>query len=115
MNVTMEPKAEHWRGRGAPRKHVPPQIKQLADATYRTGNIGRAEITADEEEEARELTSLLRSYANGRGLRMRIQRDDDVILFEMVDREQPKRGPKNEHPGRGSRGAGRGAPTGDAA
>lgn len=104
MNVTFEPKAEHWRGRGAPPKPIPPQVSAAADRTYRTGQVGRSEIGPDEEEEAAELASLLRCYARRKGLRMKLQRHDDVLLFEMVDKQPaPKRkAGKGEH-GRGSR------------
>lgn len=91
MDVTLAPKREVWRGRGAPRKQVPDQVKQLADSTYRTGKVGNVVVGSDEEEEAKELAGLLTSYANSLGRRMRIQREDDVMRFEMVDRVTRKR------------------------
>lgn len=91
MDVTLAPKREVWRGRGAPRKQVPDQVKQLADATYRSGKVGNVVVGSDEEEEAKELAGLLTSYANSLGRRMRIQREDDVMRFEMVDRVPRKK------------------------
>jgi hypothetical protein len=90
MDVRLNPKREVWRGRGAPRKDVPDEVKRLADATYRTGKVGTVVICADEEEEAKELVGYLNSYANSLDRRMRIQRQDDTILFELVDRAPRK-------------------------
>lgn len=86
MELQLVPKQEVWRGRGAPRKQVPAEIKQAADATYRTGQCGHVTVEEGEEVEAKELIGLLTSYANSLGRRMRVQRQDDVIRFEMVDR-----------------------------
>jgi hypothetical protein len=86
MELQLVPKQEVWRGRGAPRKQVPDEIKHAADATYKTGKVGNVVIASDEEEEAKELIGLLTSYANSLGKRMRVQRQDDTIRFEMVDR-----------------------------
>lgn len=86
MELHLVPKQEVWRGRGAPRKQVPDQIKRAADATYKTGNVGNVTILEGEEEEAKELVGLLTSYANSIGKRMRVQRQDDTIRFEMVDK-----------------------------
>lgn len=60
----------------------------MADRTYRTGKVGQVTVEASEEEEANELIRLLKSYAKSRGNRMRIQRDDDQLRFEMVDVER---------------------------
>lgn len=60
----------------------------MADRTYRTGDVAVVTVGADDEEEAAELVRLLRSYAKGRGLIMRVQRDDDELRFEMADRTE---------------------------
>lgn len=85
MNVAFAPKNAVWRGPGHPRRQIPPQVMEMADRTYRTGQVGMVEIESDEEEEATELVRLLKSYAKARGCRMRIQRDDSVLRFEMCD------------------------------
>lgn len=53
--------------------------------TYRTGKCYVVAIDPDEEEEARELESLLTAYAGRKNKRMRFQREGDVLRFEMVD------------------------------
>lgn len=85
MRFESAPKKDVWRGRGRPRREVPDQVAQMADATYRTGNVGVVTITADEEDELRELVGYLNSYAGSLGHRMRVQREDDTVRFEMVD------------------------------
>jgi hypothetical protein len=90
MDVALKEKSEVWRGRGHPRREIPAQVRQLADATYRTGKVGAVSIGADDEEEATELVRLLKSYAKSRNLVMRIQRDDDELRFEMADRPSGK-------------------------
>lgn len=85
MKVDFAPRAEVWRGRGHPRRQIPEEVRDMADATYRTGKVGRVTIDADDEEDAAELVRLLRSYAKSLGRRMRIQRDDDQLRFELVD------------------------------
>jgi hypothetical protein len=57
----------------------------MADRTYGTGKVGVVGIGPDDEDEARELVRLLKSYAKSLGRRMRIQRDADQLRFEMVD------------------------------
>lgn len=85
MQIETAPKKEVWRGRGRPRQEVPSQVMALADKTYRTGQVQVVTIAADEEEELKELLSLLNSYATSVGRRMRIQREGDTVRFEMVD------------------------------
>jgi hypothetical protein len=91
MDVSLAPKREVWRGRGAPRKQVPDEIKELANATYRSGKVGTVVVAPDEEDDAKELAGLLTSYANSLGRKMRIQRQDDVMLFELVDKPTPRK------------------------
>lgn len=85
MRFESAPKRDVWRGRGRPRREVPPQVKDMADSTYRTGNVYVVTITADEEDDLRDLVSYLNSYAGSLGRRMRVQREDDTVRFEMVD------------------------------
>jgi hypothetical protein len=85
MRFEEAPKKDVWRGRGRPRREVPDQVKDMADSTYRTGNVGVVHVEADEEEELRELVGYLNSYAGSLGRRMRVQREDDTVRFEMVD------------------------------
>ena len=85
MRFETAPKKEVWRGRGRPPRFVPPEVAQMADATYRTGKVGILTISSDEEAELEELTGYLNSYARAKGRRMRIQRDRDVVRFELVD------------------------------
>lgn len=82
----MQPRQAVWRGRGAPRKQVPDEIKDLAESTYKTGKVGHVVVAEDEEDDAKELVGLLTSYANGKNKRMRIQREENVLKFEMVDK-----------------------------
>ncbi len=86
MEVTVENRDSAWRGRGRPRRVIPPQVAELARATYKTGNVGQAVITDGEEEEARELASLLTAYAEYQGKRMRIQYEGQIMRWEMVDK-----------------------------
>lgn len=88
MEVTTVPRAEGWRGRGRPRREIPPQVAELARQTYKTGNIGQAVIADGEEDQARELASLLTAYAEYQGRRMRIQYDGNVMRWEMVDKRK---------------------------
>lgn len=87
MEVNLRKKGDVWRGRGAPRRQVPPEIAQLAEDTYRTGQCGTATIVTEEDEaDARELVNLLTSYARSRGKRLNTQREDEELRFEMVDK-----------------------------
>lgn len=90
MRIETAPKKEVWRGRGRPRREVPPIVKHEADRTYRTGQVGVITVRPDEEEELKELLGYLRSYANSLGRRMVIQREEDVVRFEMVDVQKRK-------------------------
>ena len=85
MHIATASKKEVWRGRGRPRRVIPPEVRAFADSTYRTGNVKVVTIEAGEEEEMKELVSLLTSYAVSLGRRMRVQREDDTFRFEMVD------------------------------
>lgn len=85
MRFEKAPKKEVWRGRGRPPRAVPAQVARMAEDTYRTGEVGVITVEADEEEELKELTGYLNSYATSKGRRMRIQREGDVVRFEMVD------------------------------
>lgn len=86
MQITLHEKQDVWRGRGHPRREIPEQVRRMADATYGTGKVGRVEFGADDEEDITELVRLLKAYARHQGRRMRIQRDEDEIRFEMTDR-----------------------------
>lgn len=86
MEVQFKSADEAWRGRGHPRRTIPKEIRDMADRTYGTGKVGTVTIGPDDEEDARELVKLLRSYAKAKGRIMRIQRDDDELRFHMVDR-----------------------------
>jgi hypothetical protein len=78
-------KSEVWRGRGRPRRQVPVQVQTMADKTYRTGQVGIVTVDDDEEDELRELLGFLNSYATSLGRRIRVQREENVVRFEMVD------------------------------
>lgn len=91
MRIESAPKKEVWRGRGRPARVVPPIVKHEADRTYKTGQVGIIHVAADEEEELKELLGYLNSYATSLGRRMRVQRDDDVVRFEMVDVQRRKK------------------------
>lgn len=90
MQVTFAPKSEVWRGRGHPRRSIPAAVQEMASATYKTGRVGTVTIGPEDEEDAIELRRLLISYAKSLGRRMRIQRDDDQLRFEMVDKGERK-------------------------
>jgi len=85
VHIETVPKKDTWKGRGRPRREIPAAVKALADRTYRTGHIQVLTIEPDEESELSELKTLLNSYASSRGLRMRFQREGDVLRFEMAD------------------------------
>lgn len=85
MQVTFAPKAEVWRGRGHPRRQIPEEVRAMADRTYRTGHVGRVSLGPNDQDDATELIRLLRSYAKSHGRRVRIQRDETELRFEMVD------------------------------
>lgn len=88
MEVTFAEKQDVWRGRGHPRRSIPRKVREMADATYRTGKVGQVSIGPEDEEDVTELRRLLTSYAKSRGLVMRIQRDDDELRFEMADKRE---------------------------
>lgn len=89
------PLAVAFKPRGRPRRDVPPEVKALADETYRSKKAKEAIVGPGEEEEARELISLLRSYADSTGRTLRLQPREVarggipeggcVIYFAMVD------------------------------
>lgn len=86
MKVEIRTKAEVWRGRGKPRRTIPDEVRTIADATYKTGNVARVEIGPGEADDAAELVTLLRAYARHLGRRVRIQREGSILRFELVDR-----------------------------
>jgi hypothetical protein len=90
MRIESAPKKEVWRGRGRPRREIPREVRHFADSTYKTGNVQVVTIEAGEEEELKELIGYCNSYANSLGRRMRVQRDGDVVRFEMVDIQKRK-------------------------
>lgn len=85
MQMELVDRSQAWRNRGRPPRPIPEEVAQAAEMTYRTGKCYVVAIDADEEEEIRELESLLTAYAGRKGKRMRFQREDDVLRFEMVD------------------------------
>lgn len=93
MGVVLTPKAAAgWRGRGAPRREVSDRVMQLLAATYRTGNVGTINLFDDDldENQIRELLLQLKAGARHQGRRLRVQYDESVIRFEMVDQAQRK-------------------------
>lgn len=107
MEVAFKEKREVWRGRGHPRRVIPPAVRQLADDTYNNpGKVGVVTFGAEDRPDVDELCRLLRSYAKSLGLVMRIQRDDDEdqagdedqaptfeLRFEMADKPRKKATP----------------------
>lgn len=92
MELNLQPRKEVWRGRGAPRKEIPEEIRAAANATYRTGQVGVVHYGADEEPEVKELIGLLTSYGNSfPNRRMRVQHEDGEIRFELVDKNSRKK------------------------
>lgn len=90
MVIETAKRSEVWKGRGRPRRVIPPEVRAFADSTYKTGLVKVVRIDAGEESELVELVGLLTSYATSLGRRMRVQRDDDVVRFEMVDKAKRK-------------------------
>jgi len=91
MQVQMVDEQNVWRNRGRKPLEIPPEVRRLAEATYKTGKVGHINVAEGEEEEALELRGLLRSYALHSGRRMRFQPRDDLaetILFQMVDKRK---------------------------
>jgi pantothenate kinase len=104
MDIALVERASVWRGRGAPRREIPEQIRTLVDATYRSKKAARIDdITTDaDREEARQIISLARSYAQSKGRRLRVSpyvwdrapRSEEAaaittVAFEMVDAAVP--------------------------
>lgn len=94
MDVAFENKAVSWRGRGHPRREIPQPVKDMADGTLNTGRVGVVRYGEEDIEDVRELKRLLRSYAKGLGLRMRIQDGEGVLRFELADTQ--KKGSDND-------------------
>lgn len=90
MQMMLVDRSQAWRTRGRPPRPIPEEVAQAAELTYRTGKCYVVAIDPDEEEEAKELESLLTAYAGRKGKRMRFQREDDVLRFEMVDIKRRK-------------------------
>lgn len=75
-----------WRGRGAPRKHVPEPIMAALRRARDTGKDGILKQSPDEGEDVvREAMSTLRAGARDLGRRIRIQHDAEagVIRFRV--------------------------------
>lgn len=86
MKVEILPKADVWRGRGKPRREIPENVRDIANSTYKTGNVATVEIGPGEDDDATELIKMLRAYARHLGRRIRIQRSGNTLRFELVDR-----------------------------
>lgn len=91
MRFETAPKKDVWRGRGRPRREVPPLVMKMADETYRSGNVGVLTVSADEETELKEMQGYLNSYAASLGKRIRYQRTGDRVAFAMVDIQRRKK------------------------
>lgn len=92
MEIVMRDPAEVWRNRGRPPRPIPEIVRQAADESFRTGKCGTIMVDPEEEEEAKELMSLLTAYAKRQGKRMRFQREDDLLAFRMVAVAKRKKG-----------------------
>lgn len=103
MDIALAPSTSTpWRAPGKQRRPVPPALRKLVDGTYGTTEV----VTIDDihtdadREEAREVVSLARTYAESLGRRLRIQpyvwdrnpSSDQAlavtrVMFKMVDKE----------------------------
>lgn len=65
-----------WRGRGAPRREVPPHIVQMLTHAAKSGEVGVISADGDSEEDVKAVLGALRAGARHINRRIRIQRDD---------------------------------------
>lgn len=75
-----------WRGRGAPRKEVPPQTLDMLRRTT-GGEVGVIDTRGDTDAEIREVIAELRAGARQLHRRVKIQHDadHDRIRFQLGD------------------------------
>lgn len=85
---------ERKQGRGRKKTPIPQEIIDLLHSTYNTGKVGEINTYDDEydREETERLLRLMGTYVNrDPHKRLRIQRDNGVIRFSMVDVKHMKR------------------------
>lgn len=86
MDVAFQPKDQVWRRRGRPPRQVSPEIIEIAQRSYNTGQCAEVTLTEDDtEQDVRDLINMLTSYARSVGKRILDQREGDVLRITMVD------------------------------
>lgn len=65
-----------WRGRGAPRRVVPPHIVSMLQRAAASGEVGVISADGDSEEDVKAVLGALRAGARHINRRIRIQRDE---------------------------------------
>lgn len=96
MEIMLKEKATAWRSRGKPRTPVPEQVIVLLRSTYKTGKVGLIpyDDTGFLDPDGLKLLSLLRIGAARQGKRLREQKSEGGIGFEMADKTKPKKAAK---------------------
>lgn len=86
MELTFVPKERSgWRGRGAPPLPVPDRIIDILTRTDGTGEVGVLDISGETEPDIHDLILTMRRGARQLGRRVRIQRTDGRLLFQMAE------------------------------
>jgi hypothetical protein len=81
-----------WRGRGAPRKHVPNKVLDMLRHTDTTDEVGVIDIRGDSDADVAEMKSYLRAGARQMGRTLRLQHDEenDQIRFQLAPRRNAR-------------------------
>lgn len=93
MELSFAPKDESgWRGRGAPRRDVPPKVLDMLRRTDETGQVGVIDTREDTDAEVEEMKSYLRRGARRLGRTLRLQHDEEnhTIMFELAPQRVQK-------------------------
>lgn len=89
MEIVLRNREAVWRSIGRPKTEIPPEVTSLLHQTYKTGSVGEINMRSPEynKDEAAELLRLLNLGARRMNRRLRVQVNEQrgIILFEMVD------------------------------
>ena len=89
MELAFKPAEEAgWRGRGAPRKHVPDNILQVLQHARDTGEVGIVTVQDETEDEIKDLQRVLVAGDRHIGRRVRVQYDraESVVRFRVGEK-----------------------------
>ena len=86
----VKPEESGWRGRGAPRRTVPPHVVAMLQQAADSGDVGRIHVTDDTADDVKEALAALRAGARQIGRRLRTQQTAqdgrDFVLFQVGDK-----------------------------